>query len=85
MTKAETIKLVLRLPPEMHRKLVRSADSQRRSLNSEILARLDHSLVDAGSIEGLMDEFRSMRHDSEYVRTIDRVLRRIIREMKGGK
>jgi hypothetical protein len=47
-TKQETVKLVLRLPPEMHERLVATAESHAAyvSLNSEIVRRLFSSLAD---------------------------------------
>ena len=45
-TKAKTVNLMLRLPPELHRALVKSATSQAppSSLNGEIIARLRRDL-----------------------------------------
>jgi hypothetical protein len=47
-SKQEPVKLVLRLPPEMHERLVAAADSHAAyvSLNSEIVRRLFASLAD---------------------------------------
>jgi HicB family len=36
----DTVKLVLRLPPELHRRLVHEAAKRERSLNTEILRRI---------------------------------------------
>jgi Arc-like DNA binding domain len=40
----DTIKLVLRLPPELHRRLTRAAAGNNQSLNSEMVRRLEESL-----------------------------------------
>ena len=37
-------KFVLRLPPQLHERVVEAAGRYRRSMNSEIVARLEHSL-----------------------------------------
>jgi hypothetical protein len=56
-TKQETVKLVLRLPPEMHERLVDAADSHPAyvSLNSEIVRRLFASLADDERRTGIWD------------------------------
>jgi hypothetical protein len=39
----DTVKLVLRLPPALHRRLTRAAKDNNRSLNGEMIKRLDES------------------------------------------
>jgi hypothetical protein len=39
----DTVKLVLRLPPQLHRLLRRAAAKSNQSLNSEMIRRLDDS------------------------------------------
>jgi hypothetical protein len=47
MTKTKTLQLKVRLPPDLHRQLVRAAASHKpaRSLNSEIVMRLYDSMA----------------------------------------
>jgi Arc-like DNA binding domain len=41
----DTVKLVLRLPPELHRRLTRVAVRKNQSLNSEMIQRLEESFA----------------------------------------
>jgi hypothetical protein len=41
----DTIKLVLRLPPKLHRRLEREAATRGQSLNSEMIERLEQSFT----------------------------------------
>jgi predicted HicB family RNase H-like nuclease len=45
------IKFTLRIPDDLHERLAAQADTDRRSLNSEILHLLEAALVDAGEDE----------------------------------
>jgi hypothetical protein len=47
-----TIKLVLRLPPALHRRLTRVASRNNRSLNSEMVQRLDDSFGEVALMHG---------------------------------
>jgi len=50
----DTVKLVLRLPPALHRQLTRIATRKNQSLNSEMVQRLEKSLAsDAEELERL--------------------------------
>jgi HicB family len=40
----DTVKLVLRLPPQLHKRLTREATRSNQSLNTEMIQRLEHSL-----------------------------------------
>ncbi len=49
-TKAEKlVRLMLRLPESLHKKITESADLNRRSLNSELIVRLERSLKSENS------------------------------------
>jgi Arc-like DNA binding domain len=58
----DTVKLVLRLPPALHKRLGRAAADNGQSLNSEMLDRLQRSF-DYEAIQGLeADVVRAMRY-----------------------
>jgi hypothetical protein len=52
----DTVKLVLRLPPKLHRALKRQAARRNQSLNSEMVNRLLESVAREGLIE-LRDDY----------------------------
>jgi hypothetical protein len=55
----DTVKLVLRLPPELHRRLTRVAVRKNQSLNSEMIQRLEQSLDVPEQAAALTNEVRS--------------------------
>jgi hypothetical protein len=60
----DTVKLVLRLPPALHRRLTRIAARQNQSLNNEMIKRLEESLArDAEKLQS----YRDVRALSEHM------------------
>jgi hypothetical protein len=55
----DTIKLVLRLPPKLHRRLGREAAARNRSLNSEMIDRLDQPFQKAHEVDLTADTLRA--------------------------
>jgi|SRR6516164_10885775 len=60
----DTVKLVLRLPPALHRRLARVAERRNHSLNSEMVKRLEQSFAPQ-SVEAEMRLRRAIREAYE--------------------
>ena len=66
------------LPPELHKRLKESAARNRRSLNAEIVWRLENSPVEPvrrRSIEEILERARQIR-ESQTIETTDEEIRR---------
>lgn len=55
MSQLEQVKFVLRLPPTIHLKVKRSAESNNTSMNKEIMNILSESFA-ASSVEGVLND-----------------------------
>ena len=92
--KAEVIQVNLRLPQDLRRRLMREAKKGRRSLNTEMIARLEHSFErdDADELlksaqEQYLGVHKTLRHRSRATKpaqTAHRV-RRVRSDRSGGR
>lgn len=62
----------LRLPAELKAKVAESAKSQNRSLNADIVARLEKSFTEQPTIDltGLQEEIRQLRTEAREMRML---------------
>jgi Arc-like DNA binding domain len=72
--------LRLRLPETLRRKLATEAEKSQRSLNSEILWRLGHSLGAEGA--ALVQEYETL--DQQVKRKLNEILEKMLAERRGG-
>lgn len=69
--KDESVRITLRLPPALHKALMEQAVLENRSLNSEIIQRLDDSLlyeVEAEMRRSFRDEMKLLRLDAALLK-----------------
>ncbi len=69
------------VPNDLYEQLKRSADAHRRSINSEVIVCLEHSLQNPRSgSEELLTRIRSLRRKTARCRLTDRLLSHAKRE-----
>jgi predicted transcriptional regulator len=82
----DDIKLVLRLPPAVHRRLTRLAARNNRSLNSEMIERLEASFAaDEGEQAGAAQGYRDLEYLKEMHHRLDYLIRWMTVEGHGEK
>jgi len=76
----EVEKFVVRLPGGMRQKIADVARKSRRSMNSEIVARLEHSLAEQESVSGISESHSQVEKPS--LRAVDLSEQRLSEEQQ---